>query len=429
MEPIECLIIYDFLLLCWFVAWGVYTHWRLGGMLYITFFLFACGVISTIYYTAADGLLHDYSGITLMPFLYLLLCFIITSYPVMQYDLNGCDEIEISERQAKFFRIFCIFLIIVSIEPFLENMMLLPSRIGNEAAIDDMYEQRIYESYQEPLSGIGRKLFRMSYSFELLYPVILFYFLSRKKVEWLIVGGTLMMILSYWAHEMITGGRSQMVQNILYIVVVYFIMRRFINKEINRRIMLYGLSFLAIGIGAMAVVTVARYNSNDFADGASIWVWVGLYAGEGNLNFNSMMWDVTRSTHGDSTMILLRYLLGLTTKTGVADNWDAVSSLGIAGNIFYTYVGAIYTDFNRIGTVVFVSVLAFLLGWFSRVRAGLDAISLPKVVLVCICARILVLPTFYTYATIMAQSNLVCVLVFCVILSLYGRIRIGERVL
>jgi len=427
MSPLESLIVYDALLLLWMVAWGVYTHWKISATLYISFFLFFCGVISTIYYPFADGLLHDYSGITLIPFLYMILCFLITAYPIMVYDRNGCTMIEGSKAQEEFLKWVCYFLIAVSIEPFLENIYLVPKIAGSETALDAMYEARAFTEYIEPLSNIGRKLFRITMTFQFLYPVLLFYYLSRPKINKLIVGGILMMILSIWAHALITAGRTWIVQDIFYLVVSYFVMLRFMNKKINRYILIYGSCLLIIGVFATALISIARFNSNDYMDDNSIWLWIGLYSGEGNLNFNEMMWHITRDTGGDSSIILIRDLLGQARDTSVAGNWDAVEKLGIPGNIFYTYIGAIFADFHAVGTVLFLALIAGATYFATKVQRGEKKISLIKVLFICLVARIMVIPTFYTYATYENQLSLVLTFLFCLGYSLCGRLYVGKR--
>lgn len=425
MEPIDCLLIYDALLLLWMVVWGICNRWKLDATLYISFFLFVCGVISTVYYPFADGIVHDYSGIALMPFLYLVFCFLITAFPIMAYDRNKCIFITQTNRQHKFLNYFCYFLIIISVEPFFENLILIPSSIGNEMALDAMYDARAYTSYVEPLSSIGRKLFRITATFQLVYPVLLFFYLSRTKINWYIVAGIIMMISSMWIHSLIAAGRSGLVQDIFYLVVTYFVMRRFLAIKIDKKILLFGSIFLGFGVVAVTVVSLARFNSNDYVGDESIWLWLGLYAGEGNLNFNEMMWHINRDTGGDSSLILLKDILGLTQDTSVAANWDAVEKLGITGNIFYTYVGAIYADFHEFGTVIFLAIISMATYFLTRNHG--KEISLVKVLLICLVARILVIPTFYTYATYYIQVCLVATLLFCLAYSLCGRLYFGRR--
>jgi len=163
---------------------------------------------------------------------------------------------------------------------------------------------------------------------------------------------------------------------------------------------------------------ISRFTSIE-AEGSNIeniWIWLGLYAGEGVLNFNSLMWYVEKSTGGDSTFIFLKDLLGLTKGSGVEDNWATVSKLGIPGNIFYTYIGSIFEDFNKIGTLIFLLVFSTITIKLTKIKNGL--ITFPQIIILCLCARVLVIPTFYTYTSLMAQTNLLCVLCFSMVIYL-----------
>lgn len=344
----------------------------------------------------------------------------------MRYDLCNYSGMAVSERQDKLVEYFCIFLIVVSLEPTLEILCMVPSMIGNESAMDDMYEARLITEYVEPLSGLGRKLFRITTTFQYLYPVFLFYFLSKPKAKIFIVLGILMMIGALWGHQLITGGRSGLVQSFLYLLVCYFVMFRFIPRKINRRILIYGGAFLSLGVIGFAAVTAARFNQNEYvSDDFTVWLWLGLYAGEGNLNFSSMMWDVVRDTGGIGSLVLPMDFLGLVKDNTVAGNWAAMDKLGVPGNIFYTYVGVLYADFGRIGAVVFLVILASIVRFATKTQGS--EISLTKVAFICMLAKILVLPTFYTYASYMSQLNLLMALLFLGIYSLRGRVYISNR--
>ena len=55
-----------------------------------------------------------------------------------------------------------------------------------------------------------------------------------------------MVILSFWIHELGLGGRSKLVQYILYLVVCFFLMRPYINACITKKIILSTNSLLTI---------------------------------------------------------------------------------------------------------------------------------------------------------------------------------------
>lgn len=407
------LVLYNFILLFLLFVWIKTKGWQLNGTLYILFFLLISGIISTFYWNVSNGTIRNYSNLTIIPFLYLIIGYLITLMPIIKYDVTSRKELFITNKQGVFLHYFTFFLIIISFEPFLENLLHLPSVMANSDFAAKMYDNRV-----EYLSFIGRKLNRISTSFELIYPPLMFYFLSKRVIQKKIIYGLLMVILSFWIHELGLGGRSKLVQNILYLIVCFFLMKSYINAYITKKIIIYGSTIIGLGICMVLLVSISRFTSIE-AEGSNIeniWIWLGLYAGEGVLNFNSIMWYVEKSTFGDSTFILLKDLLGLTKGTGVDDNWLAVSKLGIPGNIFYTYIGSIFEDFNKVGTLIFLLVFSIITIKLTKINNGL--ITFPQIILLCLCARILVIPTFYTYTSLMAQTNLLCVLCFAIVIYL-----------
>lgn len=420
LDPFVCLIVYNFVIVTIFIIYGFKLKWEINSTLYILFFLIFSGIISTLYWNASNGTIRNYANITLPPFLYLILCYFITLYPIMKYDLQKCS-MYVSIGQKEIIDKFTVFIIIVSFEPFLENLFYLPTVLANSKHAANMYDMRLNGVTFEYLSFIGRKLNRISTSFELVYPILLFYNLSKKKINSFLLIGLLMVILSFWMHELGLGGRSKLVQNILYVLVVYFLMKRYVNPDVNKKIVKYGLIVIGVGVAIIMIISLSRFASleEEGTNVDSVWLWLGLYAGEGILNFNSLMWDVTKSTDGNSTFILIKtFLLGGDDIT-VADHWNAVAKLGIPGNIFYTYVGSIYEDFNSIGTIVFILIFSYFTVQFTKIKKGV--ITLPKIIILCFCARILVVPTFYTYSTLMSQLNLFCSLCFCFVLYISNK--------
>lgn len=78
---------------------------------------------------------------------------------------------------------------------------------------------------------------------------------------------------------------------------------------------------------------------------------------------------VCRKKHwGRFNIYFLKDLLGLTKGSGVEDNWATVSKLGIPGNIFYTYIGSIFEDFNKIGTLIFLLVFSTITIKLTKIK-------------------------------------------------------------
>ena len=106
-------------------------------------------------------------------------------------------------------------------------------------------------------------------------------------------------------------------------------------------------------------------------------------------------------------------LLGYTDRIMVEDQWELTETLGIPGNIFYTYVGVFFKDYGKHLTVLVLGGLSLITYFLVRFR---KLIQLHQVILLCFCARILCLPTFYTFGTFMAQVNLCVAIAFCIVL-------------
>lgn len=410
MDAISCIIVYDVILLIATFLCFKKMNWRLNGTSYIFLFLFLCSIISTLYFIAVNGTIRDYSNITMIPFLYMILCYIISIFPIYYFDSKK-SKIVITDKQYLFIKYFSVFLIVISIEPFMENMYRLNDIIG-----DSSYTYRMYDNRTEYLSFWGRKLHAVSTYFNVLYPVLILLFLHKKQY-YVIVTGLFFVTLNYWLHELGLGGRSKMVQSILYCVAVYFLMRKYLESSVDKKIRLYGGGILFLGILFVLIISLSRYNSMaSSTDVDSIWIWFGLYAGEGSLNFNSLMWNVTESTNGDNTFIFLKNLLGFSEAKDVENIYISNLKLGVPENIFYTYIGSIYKDYNSYGTLLFLVIFSSFVLLALKNKQG--RFSIIQIIILSVWIKILSVPTFYTYTTWVEQFNLLFVYLFCFCLYL-----------
>ena len=409
MDALYSVLFYNILLLIVFVWYWIKMQAKYNATTYICFFLFIVSVISAFYFISVNGIIRNYENITVIPFIYLVLCYLISLRPIVRYDNTKELKLFVGIEQERFIKIFIGVMFLITLEPFVENIIYLPNALKDESFASRMYDNRV-----EYLSYWGRKLNAISSWFEMCYPIFIFYFLSKKYVNKQMLICLFVIILNFWMHELGLGGRSKLVQNILYILVIYFIMRRFIDREVDKKLILYGTIIISLGILFIMIISISRFSAMETTTNmTSIWMWLGLYAGEGPLNFNSMAWHITDSTHGDNTFILLKYLLGLTDAVSIQDVYNSTARLGIIENVFYTYVGSFFMDFNVIGTLVLLSILSILISVFTAVK---KYITIQQIVVLAIGARILIVPTFYTYSSFNSQVKLFITILFCLIL-------------
>lgn len=67
--------------------------------------------------------------------------------PIVKYDITPRKELSITNKQGVFLHYFTLFLIIISFEPFGENLLHLPSVIANSDYAAKMYDSRVRVSF------------------------------------------------------------------------------------------------------------------------------------------------------------------------------------------------------------------------------------------------------------------------------------------
>lgn len=411
MESVTYILLYFLLLLSCFIFSILNIHkYKTKTSIYIFLIWILSAISAYFFYEATNGVVRDYSKITLIPFIYLFVALNISIYPIYKYDHIQYFGYSYSSKQHKILVNVALFSFFCSILPLIENILRLPVSFGNSDVLSDMYEDR--ENY---LSFFGRKFQLLCDYLSLVSPIVLFYLLSLKKKSWKLIGGCLCVVLNECLFSFNTGGRSGLVQNLFYLFIVYAIMEKNIDQKIKKRINYIGLFLISFLIIAVLLVTISRYNSSE-SDTGNIFTWFALYAGEGPLNFNNDMWYVTKSTNGDNTFVALRWLLGLTDVDSVQDNWLINQNLGVRGNVFYTYIGFIFADYNIVGTILFLSLISILL--LMKIKTYRNKLPIHNIFYIALWSRVLFSgTTFYSYMNFRSNFVLLYTLLFCIYLE------------
>lgn len=379
------------------------------------------GVAGLFFYINVEGTLRNFSNLTIEPFIYLAFCIFISLIPIIKYDTSSFNNIYVTKKQESILYKTSIFILLCSVEPFLENILYLPNSLGRTESLSAQYDNR-----QEYLSWIGGKLQLLCGYCSLIAPILLFHYINEYRHYKTVVYGLLFSILNSCIHSFNLGGRSGLVQTFFYLFMVYLIMERYINADIKKRVKRIGAIMISSMVLLTALITLSRYNSSRDNPTENVWVWASLYAGEGPINFNSRMWHITGSTHGDNTFVAPRWLLGLTTTSSVEDNWKINEKLGIAGNVFYTYVGFIYADYHKVGTIIFLIIIAFLI--YRRSISRMNNIPIQNIIYICIWVKALSIGmTFYCYMNYRSNFILLYTIIFCIILSANGNIKPSRK--
>lgn len=382
--------------------------------------LYFVSALTSIYFFYNSN--YDYSSITIVPILYVLICILITFIPIVKYDNVASKGLAICSGSTKFIQLAIIFFSLLAIEPFIENLIHLPSVFGNQDSLGKIYDEKgeDYRKY-EYLSWIGRKFFWINYLLRDIIAILLFYYIStEKKLDKKILVGLSMGILNPIIQSFAQAGRSGIINSIFYIIFVYVLFRPYINRE-RRSFIERFLLFLGGGIIMLiAIVTVTRYVYSSLSIGMDMWTWITLYTGEGVLNFCNDLWPVEKTCNGDNTFLFIRHILGLADGTDMESIRATRNALGVRTVVFYTYIGTIYYDFNKIGTLIFISLFSLL---FCKItKFNKSKIRLSQLIYLSILGKVIMMGVmFYPYSIWSDQLSLFLVLIFTWILSIKER--------
>lgn len=305
---------------------------------------------------------HDYKNIEFLPLLFLLVNILILCYPFKILDKSPIKKIESRGLDIIFKRI-AIFLGIVSIVPFITDLMQLSS--FNITSFANSYENT------EQNKDLIYYFNQLKYYLYFWQIPLFFYIISAPKRNKMALAAIIFCIISTTLHSLVGGGRGTLVNYCNYIIFFYFIyknqLKSSIKKILNRTIII--VSFILII--SLSIITWSRYSTfetkNNVKDG--LVTWVSLYIGEGPLAFSGQMWDSKVRTKGDNSFSFAKSLLGLKTFKSNAERreyWERLQD--IPNTIFYTIVGDIYSDLDKTYTVIFFTTLTLLVIHFIKKR-------------------------------------------------------------
>ena len=374
------------------------------------FLYFIAGLTSLYYFYNAN---YDFTHITIYPIIFALCCTLILFIPFIKYDNVNNKTLANNVGISKYMHQVIVFFALLSVEPLLENIIHLPFVIRNQNMLADIYDSRIggNNNNYEYLSWVGRKLFWINFLLKDLFPVFLFYYIAKAEhLNKKIIIGLIFGILNPVIHGFALGGRSVTISTTFYIIFVYMLFRQYIStnrsKYIDRIIFYFILCIMAL----ITIVTIARFMSKESS--IDIWTWISLYSGEGILNFSNELWTITDvRSNGDNTFLFIRYILGLTDNTDIESLRASRNIFNIRPQVFYTYLGAIYFDFNRIGTIIYVVIFSYIFCKICKIKK--QTVQLSQMIYLSILGKFIVLGfMIHTYSLWTDQLSLFFVLLF-----------------
>lgn len=379
------------------------------------FSLYTISSFTSIYFFHNSS--YDYKSITFTPIIYIILCLFLTVIPIIKYDnINNKNLITTYEGQ-KIIKLTIIFITILAIEPFIEMILHLPSIMNNQSSLADIYEAKTdgTGAKYNYLSWIGRKLYWMNFLIRDIIPILLFFYIAKfNKIDNKLVIGLIIAILNPILFDFSLGGRSSVISTFFYLIFTYAVFRCFLNKKVIKKIdkmllLLFGLIFLLI-----TIVTIVRFNSSNLD--IDILTWLCLYTGEGILNFSADLWPVDITANGDNTFLMLRHFLGLSDNIDIESVRATRDILHVRNLVFYTYIGTIYYDFNKIGTIFFILFFSIFIIYLTR--ASKAKYRFMNIFFICILGKVVMIGVmFYPFTLWTDQLSLLIITLYTIFLS------------
>ena len=337
-------------------------------------FLIAClfaisSVCSVLYYDSSlySMLTERMSyGVSITSLGYLLIGFLIYLYPLTKADISNMEEIPEYPLVTK----FAIFLGLLSILPFIENMTRLLSTSVMDMAM--AYEDNLTEAAdtRSHFSFLGRMCNGVTSWFSYFTPVLSFYMLAtRQKTHWIIL--SFVALVNPMIPEFFHGGRGALFHLFCTLALNFIIFRKYFSEKVLSVVTKVGV-VAGAGIALFLVaMSVARASGDD--DIALQQVY--RYLGESFVNFSEAGWYVTNHTGGHSIFNGTghTWLSDLSEYFESRDYTTLGNITGVRMYVYYTVFGDYFFDFGIIGGILFNLMLALI--YMKYAKEGVSTIS------------------------------------------------------
>jgi oligosaccharide repeat unit polymerase len=376
--------------------------------------------IFSIFYVMTYG---PFDRLALLPFLYLEFCLLISLYPIYKFDVNCLKNICVNEKMLN----VLIFIIsVAAIIPFFENLihyidvyLLHPDSFAlykmyiNKSVIGvDKYDLTTWLS---PVGQIGNSI---TLKIQPLVYLLLFYCLTRKKINKFRIYGLTLVIVNIILFAMLMSGRSTPVFFFLYFILFSLLFRKIISKKVLKKIAAIFLIIIGGIAIAFAILSIARFEGHGLDEHYNVFEWVSAYLGGGLVDFNHSMWNILEHTEGDRSFSFFKDLMGFDTYTEHMEfrlHWSEEKT-NVAPHLFYTYIGDWYSDLGPYFTLLLTALLSL---WVRKMTSKRNSISFVSLyVYVSFCYILLNGFTIYSFLVYYNTLGVIIGFIGCFILNI-----------
>lgn len=337
-------------------------------------------------------LLHSYTEeVTLLPLLYLFTLVWISFLPLLKFDQNKMLVVEINQN---LFTFLCIFLIVISLFTFYQNISYFRSNVTSLEFFVEQKEEIASGGKVEIFHGITAKVMILINYFHGIIPLFLvlsFTNLVRRNI--LIRSGMIFVCLNLMLFYLNNAARFSFMTDFLYLFFCFLLLHKFFSRNMQKWVKLIGAFVGVFFFAVISLITVARFGE-DSGYTATIDFTLTRYAGESFPNFSADLWDVQELANGDNSFWFFKQKVQGKSKMG-RDPDVLARKVHRRMHVFYTFIGDFYADFGRYNTVLFVTFLSFIIIVLTRFSF---VCSISKIIVISIYSKILLLGiTYMTY--------------------------------
>lgn len=375
----------------WIVAYFSYFKIRhrwcdIGGICILSYLLYA--VLSYIVYVRKlEG--NSLGEITLFPFIYLFLSYLLMLYPLLKFDVKKIKYLALMPQ--KHFELLSYFIIVLSILhiPMVYQkassgllLLLLDSSYGEE-----MY-QEMAMSYSDSGYGGINIIPLLVNAFSVVSIFLLVYSFILEKTKKIISIGLVFSFVMVAIEGIVSGSRTWPILSLITFFTFYIVLKQWIplnrRKLINRTAIVI-VSFLFLFIGAL---TLSRFADKGVRDDGAFDSIIS-YGGMAPLYFNSYCIDANGTRNGDKILVLLKKFVGYDTPNNFVELREKYYYMRLDDSKFSSFVGDFVLDFGPILAFMFIISMSVFFTTHTRIKS---CILYPRqllliYLLLCICIQ------------------------------------------
>lgn len=334
---------------------GPQRKYKILGIILISeyFFISVCSIVMFANnYT-------DYSRVTLLPYIVLLVSYTLTFSPFLSLRNNfKVDKIDI-----KFHKVY-YYLAIIYIGFSLVSILIYLPKVNEIITQNDWAMQRLLYYRGEQTQVYTNFFERMSLNFVnyfKLFALLIYFILLKYDIKKRFRLVLLICIISNVFLSAINSvSRGSIFDFFILFIAIFLFFRNGLSIKIKK-----SLTILIISIGVIfgfyaLSVTISRFSSSNSLDASSLDSLID-YFGQAPLVFNQGVYPVVNHTYGVYSFGKLFELFGTEIyyphQSEIGGSW---------GSGFYTYVGLIFIDFGISGVIIHGLFIHFILSYFIK---------------------------------------------------------------